>query len=122
MFVVDGENNTIRLSRGDTGEVTIGLSGYSFDSNDRVLFTVRNASTKHVEMRRVLEIENGVVTVPFVNSDTDSLEPGMYEWDVRVIIGPKYNGNSNNDLYDGDEVITPEEPMKLQLIGTVGQI
>ena len=120
--MVDGESKTIRLSRGDTGEVTIGLSGYSFESNDRVLFTVRNASTKHVEMRRLLEIEDGVVTVTFVNSDTDSLAPGLYEWDARVVIGPKYDSQNNNELYDGDEVITPEEPMKLQLIGTVGQI
>lgn len=120
MFKIEG--TTITLSRGDTGEVTIGLSGYGFQSNDRALFTVRNASTKQVEMRRLLEIDDGVVTVTFVNSDTDSLAPGKYEWDVRVVIGPKYDSENNNELYDGDEVITPEEPMILTLLGTVGQI
>ena len=78
--------------------------------------------SKEVKMRRELPIENGVVTIRFVNSDTDSLDPGKYEWDVRVVLEPVYDPEHNNELSDGEEVITPEEPMALTLVGTVGQI
>lgn len=117
MFVIDG--TTIRLSRGDTGEVTIGASGYTFGSNDRALFTVRNASTQEVKMRRILTIDDNIVTVTFVNSDTDSLEAGLYEWDIRYVINPIYD---QGEIVDGDEVITPEQPMSIELLTTVGQI
>lgn len=117
MFKIEG--TTITLSRGDTGEVTIGTSGYSFGSNDRALFTVRHASTKEVKMRRILPIENNTVTVTFVNSDTDSLDPGKYEWDIRFVINPTYD---DGDIDDGDEVITPNDPMIINLKTTVGQI
>ena len=43
MFQVDG--TTIRMSRGDTGTVTIGVSGYTFESNDRALFSMRMVLT-----------------------------------------------------------------------------
>ena len=117
MFKIEG--TTIRLSRGDTGEVTIGASGYTFGSNDRALFTVRHAGTKEVKMRRELQIVDNTVTVTFVNSDTDSLDAGKYEWDMRFIINPIYE---NGEIVDGDEVITPELPMIIELLTTVGQI
>ena len=117
MFRIEG--TTITLSRGDTGEVSIGVSGYSFGSNDRALFTVRNASNQEVKMRRELEIVDNIVTVTFVNSDTDSLPAGRYEWDVRYVINPVYE---NGQIVDGDEVITPELPMTINLLTTVGQI
>lgn len=117
MFIIDG--TTITLSRGDTGEVTIGATGYTFGSNDRALFTIRNASTKEVKVRRILEIINNIVTITFVNSDTDSLDAGKYEWDIRYVINPVYD---DGEIVDGDEVITPNDPMLINLKTTVGQI
>lgn len=117
MFQVDG--TTIRMSRGDTGTVTIGVSGYTFESNDRALFSMRNKGGSIIR-QEAYEIENNEVTIAFVNSDTDSLSPGDYEWDIRFIIGPKYD--ENQAIYDGDEVITPNLPMSIQLLPTVGQI
>ena len=117
MFNVEG--NTITLSRGDTGTVTIGVSGYTFGSNDRALFTV--AGGGEVKMRRELPIVDGVVTIEFVNSDTDSLNAGNYSWDIRFVMNPMYDQESGL-IYDGDEVNTPELPMPLVLLPTVGQI
>ena len=117
MFKVEG--TTITLSRGDTGEVTIAATGYAFQSNDRALFTVRQASTKEVKMRRILQITDNTVTVTFVNSDTDSLDSGKYEWDIRYVINPIYE---EGEIVDGDEVITPNDPMVINLKTTVGQI
>ena len=122
MFKIDSENKTIRMSRGDTGTLIIGLSGYPFEETDVALFTVRNAASKEVKMRRELQIVNGTVTIRFENVDTDSLDPGKYEWDIRVVLQPLYDSQNNDELYDGTEVITPEEPMILTLVGTVGQI
>ena len=117
MFSVEG--NTIRMSRGDTGTVTVGVSGYTFSSNDRVLFTVSGGG--EVKIRRELQIVNGEVTIEFVNSDTDSLNPGNYSWDLRFVMNPTYDQTSGM-IIDGDEVNTPELPMPLVLLPTVGQI
>lgn len=118
MFRIEG--NKIILSRGDTGIVTIGVSGYTFSSIDRALFTVSDGGGE-VKMRRELEIEDNVVTIEFVNSDTDSLPSGTYQWDIRFVMNPIYDSESG-EIMDGDEVNTPELPMTLQLLPTVGQI
>lgn len=118
MFYVN--DTKITLSRGDTGTVTIGVSGYTFDSNDRALFSIRNGSGTIV-IQRAYEIINNEVEIEFVNSDTDQLPSGNYEWDIRFIIDPMYD--ENNQIYDGaGGVITPNTPMKIELLPTVGQI
>lgn len=117
MFRIEGTN--IILSRGDTGVVTIGLSGYSFSSIDRAVFSIRSISTNQVIVRRELEIVENTVTITFVNADTDSLDPGNYEWDLRLVVNPIYE---SGQIVDGDEVNTPELPMTLKLLPTVGQI
>lgn len=117
MFRIEGES--IILSRGDTGEVTIGVTGFSFSANDRALFTVRDSNDGSVKMRRELPIVNNTVTITFVNSDTDSLASGSYQWDIRFVINPHY---TDGEIDDGDEVNTPNLPMELRLLPTVGQI
>ena len=123
MFKVEG--NKITLSRGDTGTVTIGVTGYSFLTTDRVVFAVRKAGSADLIMRRELPVENGTVTVEFKNSDTDSLPSGNYEWDVRFVMNPIYGETGTEyagQIIDGDEINTPELPMQLELLPTVGQI
>ena len=118
MFKVEGK--TITLSRGDTGTVTIGVSGFTFASNDRCVFSIRDGNGQ-VIVRRELEIPDNAVTITFVNSDTDSLPSGNYEWDVRFVVNPVYD-QQTGEIMDGDEVNTPELPMPLRLLPTVGQI
>ena len=119
MFRINAAEKTLTMSRGDTGELIIGVTGYTFNSNDRALFTVRSASGGGVVMRRELQIVNNTVTITFVNSDTDSLDGGNYEWDIRYVTNPIYE---NGQIVDGTDVVTPEEPMRLILLTTVGQI
>lgn len=118
MFRINAAEKTLTMSRGDTGELIIGVTGYTFNSNDRALFTVRLIGGS-VVMRRELQIVNNTVTITFVNSDTDSLEGGNYEWDIRYVTNPIYE---NGEIVDGTDVVTPEEPMRLILLTTVGQI
>lgn len=119
MFIVDQETNTITLSRGDTGSVTIAVEGYTFGENDRALFSIKAGSGQIIK-QRAYPLVNNEFTVTFFNVDTDTLAPGGYNWDVRYVINPYYN--DNGDIVDGDQVITPNLPMQCNLLQVVGDI
>ena len=122
MFSID--NGSISLSRGDTASFTVtATGGYTFDTDDRALFTVKDGNGEII-MERIYELDtelgNGVFLVEFANSDTDQLAPGAYNWDVRYIIGPYYN--SAGKIIDGDQVITPKPALNLTILSTVGEV
>lgn len=123
MYNVDGYQ--INLSRGDTGALkvtaTATLNGepFTFGSDDRALFSIKNAQGEVVK-EKIAAMENNVFTVYFLNADTDSLAPGSYSWDVRYIINPYYNDAGR--IVDGDQVITPKEPQTMQLLTVVGDV
>lgn len=119
MFGVDGY--TITISRGDTGAIKfIASTDYTFTSADRALFSVKNAIGEVVKQNAYeLDAEKSF-TVPFQNSDTDSLAAGSYSWDVRYVINPYYDDEGR--IVDGDQVITPRQPMEIQLLQVVGEI
>lgn len=117
MFNVDGYK--IDMHRGDTGAITIRATGYAFGPNDRALFTVRNQQGTVVK-QGVYELTDNAFTVHFTNAETDYLDRGTYEWDVRYVVNPTFDGEGN--ITDGDAVSTPKDPMELNLRRTVGQI
>lgn len=123
MFRVEGTN--IILSRGDTGALRVNATAtldgepYTFAAEDRSLFSFKSSNGEEI-MRKQCEMENNVFTVYFLNADTDSLAPGSYSWDVRYIIHPYYDENGR--IVDGDQVITPQEPMSLNLLTVVGDV
>ena len=123
MFNVEGY--TINLSRGDTGalkvKATATLNGepFTFGSDDRALFSIKNAQTGEVVKEKIAEMDNNEFTVFFLNADTDALSPGNYQWDVRYVINPYWK---DGRIVDGDQVITPKEPQNMQLITVVGDI
>lgn len=117
MFNVNGY--AINLHRGDTGTIGITARGYDFGPNDRALFTVKDKSGTIVK-QAAYAMENNRFQVSFLNSETDYLDSGLYEWDVRYIVNPVYDESGN--IVDGDAVATPRDPMDLNLYRTVGQI
>lgn len=123
MYNVDGYN--INLSRGDTGALrvtaTATLDGepFTFGPDDRALFSIKNGQGEVVK-EKIAEMTNNEFMVYFMNNDTDSLTPGPYQWDVRYIIHPYYDASGR--IIDGDQVITPEQPMSLQLLTVVGDV
>ena len=119
-FHVDPTTKTITMHRGDTGEVTINVTGHTFSADDRALFTVKDGSGSEI-IKRVYELDDNAFTVTFANSDTDYLAAGNYSWDVRYIVNPQYDPVSG-EIVDGDGVATPGSPYNLILLGTVGQI
>lgn len=119
MFSVDGFK--ISLSRGDTGAIKFTAeTEYTFAAEDRALFSVKNAVGEVVK-QSVFELdEHKSFVVTFFNADTDNLSAGAYSWDVRYIINPYYDASGN--IVDGDQVITPNAPMELQLLQVVGEV
>ena len=119
------EDYKINLSCGDTGALritaTATLDGepFTFGEDDRALFSIKNSNGEVVK-EKVAQMENNSFTVYFLNGDTDSLAPGQYSWDVRYIIHPYYD--SSGRIIDGDQVITPMNPLSLQLLTVVGDV
>lgn len=119
MFNVDGY--VITLSRGDTGAIKFTAdTTHVFDSIDRALFSIKNAIGDVVKQQAFELDADKAFVVSFFNSDTDSLSAGTYSWDVRYIIHPYYDAAGN--IIDGDQVITPRQPMDLQLLQVVGEV
>lgn len=119
MFGVDGY--TITLSRGDTGAIKFTAdTEHTFNSNDRALFSIKNAVGEMVKQSAYELDENKAFVVSFFNADTDNLAAGSYTWDVRYIINPYYDDDGN--IIDGDQVITPRQPMEMQLLQVVGEV
>lgn len=123
MFKVEGYN--ITLSRGDTGamkvtaEATLAGEPFTFGADDRALFSIKNGQGEIVK-EKVAAMVNNAFTVYFLNADTDNLSPTTYSWDVRYIIHPYYD--SRGRIIDGDQVITPKEPMSMNLLTVVGDV
>lgn len=120
MFVVNESTKAITLHRGDTGAVTITLTGYDFSNvTARAVFSVKNSGTTVKE--EICQIdENNQFTVEFANEDTDYLSPGTYEYDVRVVIDPVYDDDGK--IINGSEVMTPEDPIPVVVKRTVGTV
>ena len=112
---------TISLSRGDTGAIKfIASTDHTFDEVDRALFSIKNAIGEVVKQQAFPLDSDKSFVVSFLNSDTDTLAAGSYQWDVRYIIHPYYDAAGN--IVDGDQVITPRQPMEMQLLQVVGEV
>lgn len=118
MVKVIPQTKEIRMYGGDTGSISVRPKGYSFESADRALFTVKNHKKEEV-MSRLLPIENGVVTIRFEHGDTKDLPAGEYKWDLRFYIQPQYD--QQEKLIGGEEVETPGSPYILTIKDTVGK-
>ena len=125
MFNVNG--TVITLSRGDTGALRIRVNArrkdtgeaFTFGERDRALFTIKNASGAIVKQVAYPMTDN-VFKVTFFNADTDKFAPGTMSWDVRYVINPYYD--DANNIVDGDQVLTPTQPLSMQLLTVVGDI
>lgn len=123
MFIVDG--TTISLSCGDTGAVkinaiaTLNGNAFTFGANDRALFSVKN-SNGEVIMQKASVMDDNSFTVYFQNEDTEGLAAGSYSWDVRYIVNAYFDASGK--IVNGDQIITPKNPMTLILLNVVGNV
>jgi hypothetical protein len=123
MFMVDGTN--IILSRGDTGAVKINAvatldgAAFTFGADDRALFSVKN-SNGEIIMQKAYTMTDNSFTVYFQNEDTEGLAAGSYSWDVRYVVNAYFDASGN--IVNGDQIITPKNPMTLTLLNVVGDV
>lgn len=117
MVTISGMNVSIR--RGDSGGFDIRTSGYVFGTDDRALFTIKDANNQTIR-RELLPITDGVVAIDFTVAETKSMRYGDYKWDVRFITDPVYD--ENDQLIGGQEVDTPYTDLRLTIGRTVGDI
>lgn len=120
MFIVDEETRQITLHKGDTGEITFTINGYDFSSlNLRCVFSMKQSGVEVKEEIHELD-ENNQFTVEFINTDTDYLTPGSYEYDVTVVVDPVFDGTGK--IIDGSVVRTLCDPIPVTIKRTVRNI
>ena len=128
-FAVAG--TTITLTKGDTGSVKIRanklvdeegeeVEPFPFNPQDRCVFTIKNAVGAEIRRIQAELDEEGAFVVQFTNSDTENLPAGNYPWDVRYVINPYYDESGR--IVNGDQVITPRDPMTMTLKNPVGEV
>lgn len=111
----------IAITRGDSGLLTIEpREAFPFEDEDRAVFTVRRRNGG-VLMRAVLKPdEAGRVQVPLLGEETAGWRPGLYEWDVRYVLGAVLG--EDGDVEGGREVVTPMPPGAFTVLRAVGTV
>lgn len=123
MFNFDLVTGKIDMHAGDTGSVTYHIEGNQLGANDRVLWTMQNGAGETVKQVALTADSNNDVTVTFANADTDTLPPGAYLYDMRVVINPQYETvDGVQKIVDGDDVTTLSDPMAVIISNTIGKI
>ena len=117
MFVVEG--NEIRLHRGDTGTIGITASGYTFGNNDRVYFAMASSSGTIVKEAICQVDADGCIEIPFVNTDTDQLPPGIYSYGYTAVTDPVYD---QGKIVNGSGVCTPSFDKTIRLYDTSARV
>lgn len=108
MLNIDGLD--ISVSRGDTGTITITLTGDVPADGTTALFTVRKSvdMTDSAVLEKELTVSSGQVVIDLSSSDTD-IPWFAYCWDLRLI-------------YENGDVFTPFAPAVFEVCEVVGDV
>lgn len=118
MFKASGQS--IQISAGDTGVIRFDVEGARLTDKDRAVFTVKTRSGQTM-IRKIIKPEKETeFMVPFVNVDTEQMEPGTYEWDIRIVLKAKLG--ANGDVVDGEIISTPYSPGQFTVLRVVGSV
>lgn len=136
MFVVNLEDGSVTMHRGDTGAFWVRAArstGAEFGENDRMIYTVR-AADGTIMLQRYYRLDteagNGVCLIQFHNGDTDTWSNGNYETERRYVIGPYWDGDapdgdvvdaltSDARIVDGDTVRVPADGQSSLILSDV---
>ncbi len=136
MFTWDPETGDVTMHRGDTGAYkghASRKSGKPWTSDDRMLFTIRNAEGEVVLQRFYrldTDLGNGIVEIQFHNNDTDSWKNGSYDTERRYIVNPRWEGTAPDGdcvnaltadarIVDGDVVRVPAKGQGTVTLGDI---
>lgn len=105
------EQFDIEVTRGDTALLRIDLSGRDLPDGTEAVFTVKkNLGDEEPVLQKRFDASDEVLSILLHPQETD-LEPGVYLWDVRLLI-PLQEG--------GWEICTPMHYASLTVLETVG--
>lgn len=112
MYRFDGLD--IELTRGDSLQFKVTISGRELPEGTIALFTVkRNANAEEAVIEKRLAVDADGVVLVGISSDESDLPPRTYYWDLRVLL----------PLGDGTyEVRTPMEYAALTILGVIGDV
>lgn len=117
MFDVLGR--TIRISRGDTGLIRFAADGIALTEYDLCVFTVKRRSGGTV-IEKAVEPEDNAYLIPFTNEETEKMQVGDYDWDIRIALDAKTDGTGR--VTGGREILTPWPPATLKIVKAVGNV
>lgn len=111
----------IRISRGDTGGLTIrAKSKTAFEDADRAVVTVRRRGGEEIYSQTSKVTADGKASFLFDDAETKNWKPGLYEWDVRYVLGAELG--DRQEVTGGREVITPMRPAAFEVVKAVGEL
>ncbi|MBR2601403.1 MAG: hypothetical protein IKE08_01785 [Clostridia bacterium] len=116
MFKLIG--TTLKITRGDTGTLTVNVTGATFGSDDRVQLTVADKD-ENVLLQKVAEFDGNEAEFEFENADTADIEKGVYLWELRFVKDATVTGDV---ITGGSDIETPYESMTLQIIDALADI
>ena len=116
MFKLIG--TTLKITQGDTGTLTVNVTGATFGSDDRVQLTVADKD-ENVLLQKVAEFDGNEAEFEFENADTADIEKGVYLWELRFVKDATVTGDV---ITGGSDIETPYESMTLQIIGALADI
>ena len=92
------------IPRGDTGSFSVpSLIDTTPDITLVAIFSIFNARERIFTKK--YEVQNGMVEIKFTHEDTDNLPVGIYKWDIKMYVNPRYENEDETTLpIDGDEV------------------
>lgn len=71
-------------------------------------------------IQKVLPPVDGLFYMPITNEESDGWRPGLYTWDLRVVLGAQVDAVGM--VKDGREVITPWPPSRFEVVKVVGKV
>lgn len=109
-YTFDPETRAITLPCGDTMNLRLKLTEIQFDA---AVFAIYDAKAGEDIFKKAVKVENGGAEIRLSNADTRELEPGSYNWNLRLVSDPAYgeNGEVIADE-DSDNVVTVFGPGK----------
>ena len=116
MFKLIG--TTLKITQGDSGTLTVNVTGATFGSDDRVQLTVADKD-ENVLLQKVAEFDGNEAEFEFENADTADIEKGVYLWELRFVKDATVTGDV---ITGGSDIETPYESMTLQIIGALADI
>lgn len=89
------------IPRGDSGTFSIPTL-YSSSENDIAIFSIFDPMYQKTIFKKIIPVSFPHLTFSFMPSDTSSLEPKKYKWDIAVYKNPIYDEEEN--LVGAEEV------------------